>query len=81
MKTLVKWISTKLPELQKDNKIIDIGTGNGYTLISLWEKGFTNLHGTDYCQEAVDLAISIAEKEECKINFFVDGRLLNDVVK
>ncbi|XP_017878868.1 EEF1A lysine methyltransferase 2-like isoform X1 [Ceratina calcarata] len=52
---VIRWITTQL-NLNKDDKIIDVGCGNGMTLIELAKKGFENLIGIDYSQKAIDLA-------------------------
>ncbi|VDM46621.1 unnamed protein product [Toxocara canis] len=66
--------------LRKDSRIIDLGCGNGSLLRHLVESlrrlKFTCLTGVDYCEDAVRLARSIAEREEAAtdmlpINFHV----------
>ncbi|KAG7190515.1 hypothetical protein KM043_006616 [Ampulex compressa] len=56
---IVRWIATKLNLDKERDKIIDIGCGNGVMLVELAEKGFRNLMGVDYSQNAVDLSREI----------------------
>ncbi|CAL7945627.1 unnamed protein product [Xylocopa violacea] len=58
---VIRWIATEL-NLNNDDKIIDIGCGNGMTLIELSRKGFERLVGIDYSQKAVDLAREILKE-------------------
>jgi len=51
-------------EEKKQLRILDVGCGNGYTLLSLHEEGFENLHGSDYSQEALSLASAIFSSNE-----------------
>ncbi|KAF2069658.1 hypothetical protein CYY_009019 [Polysphondylium violaceum] len=72
LKAMTKEIS-QLSELNKEtSKIIDLGCGNGMTLIELYKLGFRNLYGSDYSQKAIDLAEKIAQHHEYSINYFVD---------
>ena len=56
------WLE-KCGTVAKDAKILDIGCGNGALLCALAERGFTNLWGTDYCQEAIELAERVTNSE------------------
>ncbi|OAD57966.1 Methyltransferase-like protein 10 [Eufriesea mexicana] len=58
---IIRWINTQL-KLNKDEKIIDLGCGNGITLVELAQQGFKNLIGIDYSQKAVDLASEILKE-------------------
>ncbi|CAK9830573.1 EEF1A lysine methyltransferase 2 [Anthophora retusa] len=58
---VVQCISMQL-QVNKDDKIIDIGCGNGMTLIELARNGFKNLIGVDYSQKAIDLAQEILKE-------------------
>jgi len=71
---MVAWI-TDFDEINKDDAILDIGCGNGYTLVALANEDYTNLHGSDYSETAINLAKLIAEKEEIEINYIVDDIL------
>ncbi|XP_045104730.1 EEF1A lysine methyltransferase 2-like [Portunus trituberculatus] len=65
---LLEWIlDTDLITTQ--SSIIDIGCGNGAFLLNLAAEGFTNLHGIDYSQKAVELAQSIAAQKEMNITY------------
>lgn len=56
---IVRWLSSK-PELVNGNdKIIDLGCGNGMMLVELYDEGFTDLTGVDYSQKAIDLASQV----------------------
>ncbi|CAG4952801.1 unnamed protein product [Parnassius apollo] len=75
---VIKWISQR--GVPKDTAVIDLGCGNGYTLYQLAWKGFTNLLGVDYCQEAIVLAGKVAQKQFPFIKLQVFD-ILNDDVK
>uniref|UniRef100_A0A0M3IA17 Protein-lysine N-methyltransferase n=1 Tax=Ascaris lumbricoides TaxID=6252 RepID=A0A0M3IA17_ASCLU len=49
--------------LRKDSRIIDLGCGNGSMLRHLRRLKFSHLTGVDYCEDAIRLAKSIAERE------------------
>lgn len=53
--------------MKKDDKIIDLGCGNGMLLVDLAENGFKNLVGVDYSQKAINLANSVLKdsKVDC----------------
>ncbi|KAK0080576.1 hypothetical protein PV325_013736 [Microctonus aethiopoides] len=55
---VVKYICENL-NLEKDDKIIDLGCGNGWTLLQLAKNGFNNLLGVDYSPKAIELARSV----------------------
>ncbi|KAL2727778.1 EEF1A lysine methyltransferase 2 [Vespula maculifrons] len=59
---IVKWISTKLNLDMENDRIIDIGCGNGMMLVELAKKGFKLLTGIDYSQKAIDLANEILKE-------------------
>ncbi|EGC39609.1 hypothetical protein DICPUDRAFT_147579 [Dictyostelium purpureum] len=72
LKTMVKAVS-QLPELNKESKMIDLGCGNGMTLIELAKLGFKNLHGSDYSEKGIELAKKIRDQENFEfINYFID---------
>lgn len=50
--------------MKKDEKIIDLGCGNGMLLIDLAENGFENLVGVDYSQKAIDLADAVLKENK-----------------
>ncbi|XP_076640113.1 EEF1A lysine methyltransferase 2 isoform X1 [Colletes latitarsis] len=58
---VIRWITTHLKLNKKDDKIIDIGCGNGMTLVEL-SKDFTKLMGIDYSEKAIDLTREILKK-------------------
>ncbi|KAK9882795.1 hypothetical protein WA026_023309 [Henosepilachna vigintioctopunctata] len=63
----------------KESKILDIGCGNGMFLIELAREGFTNLFGTDYSQNAINLAKAIAHKQDFSwINYCVKDILAEE---
>ncbi|CAH0731177.1 unnamed protein product, partial [Brenthis ino] len=74
---VIKWICKC--GVEKDEPIIDLGCGNGYTLIELAKEGFTNLLGIDYCQEAILLAEKYAKNEFPIIKFQVFDITEDDV--
>ncbi|KAI9475027.1 Protein-lysine N-methyltransferase efm4 [Coemansia sp. RSA 989] len=56
---MVMWVCDNIDS--PDARILDVGCGNGHLLLELAEEGYTNLTGTDYSQQAVALAESIAK--------------------
>lgn len=47
-----------------EDPVIDLGCGNGVMLLEMAKRGYSNLTGVDYSEGAVQLARSIADKEE-----------------
>lgn len=70
MDRVCRWIF-KNSEITTNDKIIDLGCGNGLFLIELAKEGYTNLVGVDYSEDAIILANKIAEKEELQITYKV----------
>lgn len=66
---ILKWIQKNEATIAKNAKIVDIGCGNGMLLLELANEGYTNLHGVDYSQKAIELAKSIAEKHKISVNY------------
>ncbi|XP_039281415.1 EEF1A lysine methyltransferase 2 isoform X2 [Nilaparvata lugens] len=60
LRDVIKWFQSN-SKVNHDEPIIDLGCGNGMTLINLAKLGYTNLTGVDYSQEAIDLASSIMD--------------------
>ncbi|KAJ2800615.1 Protein-lysine N-methyltransferase efm4 [Coemansia guatemalensis] len=56
---LVNWVSNNIDDTNA--RILDVGCGNGHLLVKLAAEGYTNLTGTDYSLQAVELAQSIAK--------------------
>lgn len=60
-----------------DNKIdtflpiLDVGCGNGMSLVSLGKKGYKDLTGIDYAKEAIQLAENVAKIHNINIKFQV----------
>ncbi|XP_003706433.1 EEF1A lysine methyltransferase 2 isoform X2 [Megachile rotundata] len=67
---IVRWINTQM-KLHKDDKIIDIGCGNGMTLVELAKVDFKNLMGVDYSQKAIDLAAEILKENNLSVDLRV----------
>ncbi|XP_054009919.1 EEF1A lysine methyltransferase 2 [Hylaeus anthracinus] len=59
---VISWIINHLKLNKKEDKIIDIGCGNGMTLVEL-SKEFDKLMGVDYSQKAIDLAYEILKEK------------------
>ena len=57
LKRLYVWKSYFLPYLpkKKDSAILEIGSGVGHNLYALKALGYTNIRGTDYSKECVDI--------------------------
>lgn len=70
LKKLVGWLENNKC-VGKDFNVLDIGCGNGVTLVEMAKRGFVNLTGCDYSLQAVELARNIAEKETVKIDYMV----------
>ncbi|XP_049819244.1 EEF1A lysine methyltransferase 2 isoform X1 [Aethina tumida] len=66
---IIRWLQ-KQSTIPKDCKLVDIGCGNGMFLIELANEGYSNLYGTDYSEEAIKLAVSIAEKNNVSVRYF-----------
>ncbi|KAJ2352651.1 Protein-lysine N-methyltransferase efm4 [Coemansia erecta] len=83
---MVTWVCKNIDN--PDARIIDIGCGNGHLLLELASEGFTQLTGTDYSEQAVELARSIAQKRPeyaDRVTFvvqdFLDSRDVDRVVE
>ncbi|XP_063920101.1 EEF1A lysine methyltransferase 2-like [Zophobas morio] len=66
----IEWIK-KQESISKNSKILDIGCGNGMFLVELFTQGYVNLFGIDYSEDAIELAKSIAQKRNFKIEYSV----------
>ncbi|KAJ2730732.1 Protein-lysine N-methyltransferase efm4 [Coemansia sp. BCRC 34962] len=56
---MVSWVCNNIEDT--DARILDVGCGNGHLLLELAEDGgYTNLTGTDYSLQAIELAKGIA---------------------
>ncbi|XP_055925577.1 EEF1A lysine methyltransferase 2-like [Argiope bruennichi] len=66
LERIVKWLEKN--KVEKSAPILDIGCGNGMTLITLARSGFEDLTGVDYSEKAIQLAQKIAESENVKAN-------------
>ncbi|KZC04999.1 Methyltransferase-like protein 10 [Dufourea novaeangliae] len=62
LQKIIRWITTKLKLDKENDKIVDIGCGNGMALVELANKGFTKLVGVDYSQKAIALAHEILKE-------------------
>ncbi|CAH1266301.1 METTL10 [Branchiostoma lanceolatum] len=68
MERIVKWFREG-SLVQKDDRILDIGCGNGALLVEMAKEGFTSLTGMDYSQPSVDLAVAISKTENVNITY------------
>ncbi|KAJ3662977.1 hypothetical protein Zmor_007291 [Zophobas morio] len=66
----IEWIK-KQESISKNSKILDIGCGNGMFLVELFTQGYVNLFGIDYSEDAIELAKSVAQKRNFKIEYSV----------
>lgn len=55
-------IETIMKLLSKNDKVIDVGCGNGYTTLMYADK-VNDILGVDYCKEMVDVASAAAKKK------------------
>ncbi|XP_041984051.1 EEF1A lysine methyltransferase 2 [Aricia agestis] len=67
--------------IDKNTPTIDLGCGNGYTLLELAREGFTNLLGVDYCEEAIILANKVAQSQHPHLKFQVYDIINDDIEK
>jgi len=58
-------------QVTNDSSVLDIGCGNGMMLVELARRGYKNLFGTDYSENAVHLAKLIAEEQHLFITYEV----------
>ncbi|KAI8320600.1 S-adenosyl-L-methionine-dependent methyltransferase [Martensiomyces pterosporus] len=56
---MVDWVCENIGDTNA--RILDVGCGNGHLLLGLADEGYTNLTGTDYSSQAVELATRIAK--------------------
>ncbi|KAB0792493.1 hypothetical protein PPYR_14452 [Photinus pyralis] len=71
---IVKWNEDNI---QKSNRILDVGCGNGMLLVQLSRAGYTNLNGIDYSGDAITLAKEVSSHYQADINYSV-GDILRD---
>ncbi|XP_054712988.1 EEF1A lysine methyltransferase 2-like [Uloborus diversus] len=62
---IVNWLLQN--EVGKKSSILDVGCGNGYTLICLGKHGFEDLAGIDYVENAILLARNVAKENNIKV--------------
>lgn len=80
---MVTWVCNNIDNTNAS--ILDVGCGNGHLLLELAGEGdYTNLTGTDYSAQAVELAQSIAQRrglpENCVLTLKVQDFLNPDDV-
>ncbi|HEV7621869.1 MAG TPA: class I SAM-dependent methyltransferase [Flavisolibacter sp.] len=75
----MEWM--KIPQIQFDDSILDVGTGNGSLLLDLYKNGFTNLNGIDpfIDKDAVYNSINILKKDIFQVHGSYDYIMLNHV--
>lgn len=59
---VVRCMNSKLQLDKENDKIIDLGCGNGMLLVDLAADGFKNLVGVDYAQKAIDLSTAVLKE-------------------
>lgn len=59
---IINWMEKK--SIDKNDSIVDIGCGNGMSLIELSSVGYQNLTGYDYSEDAIMLAKEIAKSHD-----------------
>ncbi|GFQ74711.1 EEF1A lysine methyltransferase 2 [Trichonephila clavata] len=77
LERIVKWLDKN--KVDKCLPILDVGCGNGRTLISLFKVGYEDLTGIDFAEEAILLAKKIAQNKNMKINLEVLDFLKEDI--
>jgi len=77
LNSVLNWLQRNLENINEFSTILDIGCGNGITLINLAKRGYSSLYGIDNSEAAIELAKAIASSEqlEQKITFMVDDIL------
>ncbi|XP_049864719.1 EEF1A lysine methyltransferase 2-like [Schistocerca gregaria] len=73
---VVRWLCDN-PEVKRDDRILDVGCGNGMLLIELAREKFCDLTGIDYSQNAIELANAVARKQNIDIKYYVCDMLAN----
>lgn len=71
---IVKWMEENI---QKSNRILDVGCGNGMLLVQLSRACYTNLNGIDYSGDAITLAKEVASHYQADVSYSV-GDILHD---
>ncbi|XP_015585322.1 EEF1A lysine methyltransferase 2 [Cephus cinctus] len=61
---IVRWMRSRTDLINQNDKIIDLGCGNGMMLVELAEEGFKNMTGVDYSKKAIDLARGVLKNKE-----------------
>jgi len=81
---LYRYLQKQLEQnnIQNDSSIIDLGCGNGFMLLELFDEGFTNLVGVDYSENAIEVCKAIATDRKADLIKFevfdlVDGAIEN----
>ncbi|XP_014786681.1 EEF1A lysine methyltransferase 2 [Octopus bimaculoides] len=59
---IIEWIKI-CKEIKHTDAIVDLGTGNGFFLITLAEQGFSCLTGLDYSENAITFAKAVAKNK------------------
>lgn len=73
---MADWV---LDNVQPNTKsVIDLGCGNGHLLLALSENGFSNLHGIDYSESAIQLAKAVAKQQDLEHINYQTVDFLND---
>lgn len=73
-KRIVDWLKRRVADsrlILSDCCLVDIGCGNGLMLLQLVKAGFRSLIGIDYSENAIQLARSVLDQDEC-----VDARFV-----
>ncbi len=58
---------------EKNDTILDVGTGCGRFAIAAYEEKYTNIHAIDMNQKFIERAIQISESRSCNIKFSVQN--------
>ncbi|KAI8348647.1 S-adenosyl-L-methionine-dependent methyltransferase [Blakeslea trispora] len=59
---MVEWCTENIQD--PENRMVDLGCGNGHLLLELSAEGYKSLHGIDYSESAITLAKAIAQQRE-----------------
>ncbi|KJE96692.1 hypothetical protein CAOG_06971 [Capsaspora owczarzaki ATCC 30864] len=78
VESVVDWIQDDA-RLPKHLSVVDIGCGNGVSLVELARVGFKSLLGIDYSEPAIELARKVAAADELDIDYQVFDFINDDV--
>ena len=70
IKRIVDWLDSA-DEVSATHSVLDVGCGNGMTLVALAKRGYQNLFGVDYSPHAIELARRVSADKNLQIIYEV----------